>query len=470
VRRSHLALAALTALAALVRFAWIGDQSFWLDEAFTAGGVDRGFGGLLSWVADHEATPPLYYALAWLWARLFGDGEVALRSLSAVLGTAAVPVAFLAARELFDRRTGLVAAALVAVNPFFVWYSQEARSYSLLVLMAALSLLAWARALNVPSAGRLAIWAAVGALALLTHWFAAFLLLPEAAWLAWRLRSRQALLAVGGLGAAALLLSPLALAQRGNGVSFIEDLALRSRVLDLPKKLVTGELGTPTPLIGPLAGLLVAAAIAYGLSRARLRRTQLVLLGVAAATAAVPLLLMAAGLDYLLPRNLIAMYVPLLIAAAAGFAAAGRLGIAGAGAVCAIAVVVNVEVAHDDALQRTDWRRAAGELGEPAAGRAIVVTPLWDDTALRHYAGPLPDMASAGAAVTEVVAIGEGQPPAFSQPPPPPGFRVAERLHTPSFELIRYVSDHPRQVTPESLAATRLGPKPAAFLIESETQ
>ena len=469
--RSRLALlAGLVALAALLRFAWIGDQSFWLDETYTADGVTKSFGGLLAWVADHEATPPLYYVLVWLWSHVFGEGEVALRSLSAVLGTAAVPVAYLAARELFDARVGLVAAALVAVNPFFVWYSQEARSYSLLVLMAALSLLAWARALADPDGRRLAAWALAAAGALLTHWFAAFLLLPQAAWLVWRLRSLEALLAVAGVGVTAIVLAPLALAQRSNGVEFIEDLELRSRVVDVPKKLVTGELGTPTPLIGPLAGLLVAAAIAYALSRGgELRRTELVLLGMAAVTALIPLLLTGIGLDYLLPRNVISLYVPLVVAAAAGFAAAGKAGIAAVAAVCVTAVVVNVEVAHDDALQRTDWRRVAAVLDEGnGAPRAVVVSPLWNDTALRHYAGPLPELPAQGIVVREVVLVGEGQPPRFESPPAPPGFRQAERLVTPSFELIRYASDTPRTVNPQMLAASRLGPKPPAFLIESE--
>ena len=91
---------------------------------------------MLSTIARTESTPPLYYALAWLWAKLFGHGEAGLRSLSAVVGTLTVPVAWRAGGELFGAaRAGLVAAALVAVNPYFVWYSQEARSYSLLVLM-----------------------------------------------------------------------------------------------------------------------------------------------------------------------------------------------------------------------------------------------------------------------------------------------------------------------------------------------
>ena len=258
-RSERLALGALVAVAAALRFTRIGHQSFWLDESFTVDLVRRPFGDMLSGVASTESTPPLYYVLAWLWAKVFGHGEAGLRSLSALFGTLTVPVAWRAAREWFDStRAGLVAAALVAFNPFFVWYSQEARSYSLLVLMAMLTLLFLGRR------SAYTWWALVAALGLLTHYFAAFLIVPEAVWLVWGPRARRLRRrARWRVGAA---LAPLALHQRAQGhTSFIADLSLRTRVTDLPKKLVTGELGTPTPLIGPIAGLIAAAAIAYAL-------------------------------------------------------------------------------------------------------------------------------------------------------------------------------------------------------------
>jgi mannosyltransferase len=138
-------LAGLTVLGAALRFAFLDAKGFWEDEAVTLLLVRMDFGEMLSSLPDFERTPPLYYALAWAWAKLFGEGEVGMRSLSALLGTATIPVAFRAARELVTPRTALVAAALVAVNPILVWYSQEARSYALLVLLAALSLLYFAR-------------------------------------------------------------------------------------------------------------------------------------------------------------------------------------------------------------------------------------------------------------------------------------------------------------------------------------
>src|SRR6202034_1392504 len=113
----------------------------------------------------------------------FGTGEVGLRSLSALAGTAAVLVAYLCGRELVSQRAGLLAAAFAALSPFLVWYSQEAREYMLLTALSGASFLYFARVLRDPSSRNIAWWATFSALALLTHFFAGFLIGPEALWL-----------------------------------------------------------------------------------------------------------------------------------------------------------------------------------------------------------------------------------------------------------------------------------------------
>src|SRR5205809_3615402 len=134
----HLAcLGGLVILAALLRLPGLGAQSFWYDESLTVRLAHMHPFQMLHSVAGSESNPPLYYVLAWGWARVFGFSEVGLRSLSAVIGIATVPVAYAAATALVSRRAGLITAALVATSPFLVWYSQEARSYSLFVLTGA---------------------------------------------------------------------------------------------------------------------------------------------------------------------------------------------------------------------------------------------------------------------------------------------------------------------------------------------
>src|SRR5919204_1319403 len=174
------ALGAVTRAAAFLRFYAIGRQGFWYDEATTAWLLRGTPGQLLGQLPHTESTPPFYYLLAWGWVRLFGDTQTGLRSLSALAGVLTVPVAFAAARELAGRRVALLAAGLVAVNPFLVWYSQEARSYALLVLAAPVSLLLFARARANPSPGRFVTWAAAATVAPCVSYFAVFLLMPEA--------------------------------------------------------------------------------------------------------------------------------------------------------------------------------------------------------------------------------------------------------------------------------------------------
>src|SRR5207302_4100086 len=87
------ALAGLTVLAASLRFSTLGVQSFWHDEAVTVGRILRpSLFDTLKTIPSSEATPPLYYVLAWGWTKVFGLGEVGVRSLSALFGTALVPV------------------------------------------------------------------------------------------------------------------------------------------------------------------------------------------------------------------------------------------------------------------------------------------------------------------------------------------------------------------------------------------
>jgi hypothetical protein len=124
-------------------------------------------------------------------------------------------------------------------------------------------------------------------------------------------------------------------------------------------------------------------------------------------------------------------------------------------------------VTSDARLQRTDWRDAAKQLG--AGTKAIVVTPAWDEKPLQLYAKDLGVLPSTPTPVTEVLSIAEGQPPRFPDPPPPPGFRMAEKRVTASYELIRYVSDSPQPVSGATLTASKIGPKPPFFLLRKDS-
>ena len=104
-RRQAWLLVGIIAAAAVVRFATLDHQSYDHDEAVTAWRVlHGGLGKTLHVVVNSERSPPLYYMLAWLWSKLFGTGAWGLRSLSAVLGVATIPVVYALGRRLVSPR------------------------------------------------------------------------------------------------------------------------------------------------------------------------------------------------------------------------------------------------------------------------------------------------------------------------------------------------------------------------------
>jgi mannosyltransferase len=388
------ALVALTAAAALLRFLSLRTQSYWYDEAITVELLRRPFHEMLGALPRSESTPPLYYVLAWIWSRVFGTDETGLRSLSAVIGTLTVPATYAAAQALVTRRSALFAAALVAVSPFLVWYSQEARAYALLVLLGALTLVPLRRAVR-PGAGRpLAAWAIVAGLALTTHYFALFLVAAEAIWLLRHsLEKRAAGIAVAAVAAVALALAPLAAyqARSSQHTAWISNSGgVGSRTEYLLHQLVVGVYPAShiRPLIAALPVLVLVGLFAWTQRAERAGGLVALWFGLAAIAAPAVLALVGDNLfggrgDYFIYRNLIVATVPLTIAAAAviGAQRTGRLGAVVVVVTCVLLSAVSVEIAQRPDLQKPDVRGVAKALGAPRTARAIVVdartaTPL----------------------------------------------------------------------------------------------
>lgn len=425
-------VAGLTVLGAVLRFATLGVQAYHHDEIVTASRVLRvGFGHAMDAVGFSESAPPLYYALAWLWTQVAGTGEWGLRSLSAVAGVATIPVAYFVGRELRGARAGVVAAALVAVNPMLLWYSQEARAYALLGLFCALSLLYCVRALQADpqeeSKRDFVLWGVFSALALATHYFAVFPLIAEVALLV-RRRGRAALPGLWIIGAAAALLAPLAYHQMSYGhAEWIGKFSLGHRLGETAITFTVGEIGDiigraeqPGPALFPLALVgLAFALLAWRASRGE-RRAAAIPLAVGAAALGVPLLLALGpgGKDFVLARNLLPALFPLLVAVAIGLTLerARRLGTAVAVVLFVYSLGFCVWASTEEDLQRPDWEAVAKHLGEPDGPRATV-TWVIGEAPLRYYlsTGAIQLKASEGYdwLVREItfVSIGEAPPP-----------------------------------------------------------
>ncbi|MFL7792300.1 MAG: glycosyltransferase family 39 protein, partial [Anaerolineae bacterium] len=155
-RASCLSFLAIIALGAFLRFYQIGATGLWIDEAFSIWMGRQPVGQMLDWLVRIDQHPPLYYLMLRLWMRL-GDGEAVVRALSALCSTLTIPVIYLLGRRLADRGVGLLAALILAVSPFHVYFAQEARMYALLALNASLALYALVRLLTDPRAATLAL-------------------------------------------------------------------------------------------------------------------------------------------------------------------------------------------------------------------------------------------------------------------------------------------------------------------------
>jgi mannosyltransferase len=160
-------------------------SDLWLDEALTVDISRLPVGDLLE-ALRHEAHPPLYYLLLHAWMSVFGQGDVAVRSLSSVLAVLALPFAWRAGHHLAGRAGALAALLLLASSPFAIRYASEGRMYSLVALLVLMGWLAVRRALERPSTGRLVAVAVVTAALLLTHYWATYLLAASGLALAWR--------------------------------------------------------------------------------------------------------------------------------------------------------------------------------------------------------------------------------------------------------------------------------------------
>jgi mannosyltransferase len=375
--RTTWGVAAFTILAALLRFSSLGAQSFWSDEAVTTLLVRMEFRDMLELIPESESTPPLYYAVAWPWAQVFGSDEIGLRSLSALAGTAAVPLAAVAAWRLVSRRAAVVTSALVAVNPLLVWYSQEARAYSLLVALVSLSFLAFVLARERSTWPRLAFWAASAVLAGLTHYFAAFVVVPQAVFLL-ATRRRAMLVPVGAVALSALMLAPLALAQRGTGsAEWISRSALDERLITSAKQLLVGRSGPADRQLAFLAAALVLVSIVLLIrsSDRHARGGAAVAATVGLSALALPVGLTVIGLDYVIAQNVLPALTPLLVALAAGFAVGEprELAVGACAGLCLLSLGLVAAVALDPTYQRADWRAAARAVPEPDGDRLIVL-------------------------------------------------------------------------------------------------
>ncbi|MBN1437690.1 MAG: glycosyltransferase family 39 protein [Sedimentisphaerales bacterium] len=134
-----IALLIIIGVGTFLRVYHLGKESLWVDEGYTIRSASLDLYELFELTSTYDQHPPLYYGIVHFWIKVFGDSETALRMPSAIFGSLIILVLYKIGRLLFSRNMALIGALLCSVSLFQIYYSQEARSYILLALLASLS-------------------------------------------------------------------------------------------------------------------------------------------------------------------------------------------------------------------------------------------------------------------------------------------------------------------------------------------
>jgi mannosyltransferase len=421
--RRHWPALALTLLALAVRLYNLSYHSLWFDEAMSVHWARSDISRIVevSMNLVEDRLPPLYYLLLHYWRLLVGDGELAVRFPSVLLGTLLVPIVYRLGLDLFrSRRVAVLAAAMAAFNPFLVWYSQEARMYALAVALSALGTWFFLRGVTRRAP---AYWVAYGLCALAglyTHLYTGFLLPAYALYLLLTYRqSRRAwlpfaltMLVVAGLFTPLALATLRASAEAGPG-NPLADWGTRAwwllSAFTVWKAPLSPALGIAIPailaalavigLLGPQRPTVGGRRSAFGPQHPELLLALLLLTPIAIAT----LLLFRSRVAFFGERYFIVVVPWLLLAVAVGAdklsAVSGQLSAirrrrSAAGyllpAVCYLLPLtfafLPLPGQWSPAARKEAWRETVGYLASAARPEdAILIHPDWTRYPLQYY-------------------------------------------------------------------------------------
>jgi mannosyltransferase len=160
-----------------LRFYDLGGESYWFDEIMSLNFSQKDLVSILNLPSYEAHIPPLYYILLHFWISLVGTSEFAVRSLSAIFGSLSIFALYKLGKTLFNVKIAIYSSFILAVSIFHIYFSQEARMYSLLTLTTLLSIFFFLKSLN---ENRLRFWVSyiiVSILMLYTHSYGIFILI-----------------------------------------------------------------------------------------------------------------------------------------------------------------------------------------------------------------------------------------------------------------------------------------------------
>lgn len=434
--RSGIVLLAILLLALGLRLYRLDAQSLWNDEGTSVAVAQRDL-ATIARDAANDIHPPLYYWLLHGWVGLLGTGEAAVRSLSALLGVGLVAIIYALGRQLRSEKEawiGLLAAFLAAVNPFQIYYSQEARMYMLAAVLAAAAVLALIRFVESRSAAALAALVVLEAAGLYTHYSFAFVVVAVNLGYLLSLWPRKGHLdrgqAAGWIAAQAVVVLlylpwlPTALRQVTGWASPSPHVPFSQAVADMWRWLALG----PTAETGQAAAPLLAAAFLavaglLGLSRRQTWKPALLLVWLAVPAVSI----LALGLyreAYL--KFLLVVSPPVMLLVATGMAGHGKqpwrtmLRVVQAIALLLVLAGAGMTLRNyyvEPAYARDDYRGIAAyiEAIERADDAIVLNAPGQQEVFGYYYHGnlpvyPLPDSRPPDRIATEAALAGLARP------------------------------------------------------------
>jgi uncharacterized membrane protein len=175
---NELILLAILFLGLFLRVYDLSDESVWYDEAFSIELANSSILGVINGSAQ-DIHPPLYHILLHYWINLFGDSEFSTRFMSVLFGLVAIFMIYKVGSLILDEEAGILSALLLALSSFHIYYSQEARMYSLMVLLTLLSMYFFLKILSNRNVIDVVGYALSSTFLIYTHYFGLFIILAQ---------------------------------------------------------------------------------------------------------------------------------------------------------------------------------------------------------------------------------------------------------------------------------------------------
>lgn len=200
----YVILSAIFLAGAWLRLTLLDRQSLWFDEADVVVRAQQSLLDVLRTFVRPGENGPLYNLLLHFWIQVFGPSETSVRMPSAIAGLLAIPVMYVVGWRTLGRRAGLFAAGLLAISPYDVWYSQEAKMYAIAVLLTLVSTACFIEALTGNKRRWWAGYVIVTTLAFYFHVTTVLIFVAQSAffvvtWPHWPGRHRAWLISIGAL-------------------------------------------------------------------------------------------------------------------------------------------------------------------------------------------------------------------------------------------------------------------------------